>query len=82
MLESKQHQIAEAERLPIPTVLAIVDGKLCGAASGKTLAVVSPINGDTIATIPDCEAADVDRAVAGARKAFASRSWQGMGRRH
>jgi 4-(gamma-glutamylamino)butanal dehydrogenase len=61
MLESKQHQIAEAERLPIPTVLAIVDGKLCGAASGKALAVVSPINGDTIATIPDCEAADVDR---------------------
>ena len=78
MLETKQHQIAEAERLPIPTVQTIVDGKLCDAASGKTLAVVSPINGETIAAIPDCEAADVDCAVAGARKAFVSRSWQGM----
>ena len=78
MLESKQRQIAEAEQLPIPTVRAIIDGKPSGAASGKTLAVVSPINGDTIAAIPDCEGADVDRAVAGARKAFASRSWQGM----
>ena len=35
---------------------------------GKTLAVVSPINGDTIAAIPDCETADVDRAPATARR--------------
>src|SRR5262249_42038630 len=78
MLESKQRQIAEAEQLPIPTVRAIIDGKPSAAASGETLAVVSPINGDTIAAIPECEGADVDRAVAGARNAFASRSWQGM----
>ena len=31
-----------------------------------------------IAAIPDCEAADVDRAVAGARRAFEARRWQGM----
>ena len=67
MLESKQRQIADAEKLPIPTVQAIIDGKLCGAMSGKTLAVVSPIDGATIAAIPDCETTDVDRAVAGAR---------------
>ncbi len=67
MLNSKQHQIAEAEKLPIPTVQAIIDGKPSGSASGKTLAVVSPINGDTIAAIPDCEAVDIDRAAAGAR---------------
>jgi acyl-CoA reductase-like NAD-dependent aldehyde dehydrogenase len=78
MLESKQRQIAEAERLPIPTVQAIIDGKLTGAASGKTLAIVSPIDGKTVAAIPDCETPDIDRAVAGARKAFESRRWQGM----
>ena len=78
MLESKQRQIAEAQRLPIPTVQAIIDGKLTGAASGKTLAVISPIDGETIAAIPDCETPDIDRAVAGARKAFESRRWQGM----
>jgi hypothetical protein len=42
------------------------DGKLTGALSGKTLDVVSPIDGKTIAAIPDCETADVDHAVAGA----------------
>jgi acyl-CoA reductase-like NAD-dependent aldehyde dehydrogenase len=78
MLESKQRQIADAEKLPIPTVQAIIDGKLTGALSGKTLEVVSPIDGKTIAAIPDCDTADVDRAVAGARRAFEARSWQGM----
>ena len=70
MLDSKQSQIAEAARLPIPTTQAIIDGKLTGAVSGKTLAVVSPIDGETIAAIPDCEKPDVDRAVSGARRAF------------
>jgi acyl-CoA reductase-like NAD-dependent aldehyde dehydrogenase len=78
MLEKKQRQIADAEKLPIPTVQAIIDGKLTGALSGRTLAVVSPIDGKTIAEIPDCETADVDRAVAGARRAFEARRWQGM----
>ena len=40
MLESKQRQITDAEKLPIPTVQAIIDGKLTGALSGKTLDVV------------------------------------------
>jgi 4-(gamma-glutamylamino)butanal dehydrogenase len=78
MLDNKQRQIADAEKLPIPTAQAIIDGKLSGALSGKTLAVVSPIDGRTIAAIPDCETADVDRAVAGARRAFEARRWQGM----
>jgi hypothetical protein len=49
MLEKKQRQIADAEKLPIPTVQAIIDGKLTGALSGKTLDVVSPIDSKTIA---------------------------------
>jgi gamma-glutamyl-gamma-aminobutyraldehyde dehydrogenase len=78
MSEKKQHEIAQAERLPIPIAQAIIDGKPSAAASGKTLSVVSPIDGQTIAALPDCDAGDVDRAVAGARKAFESRRWQGM----
>jgi hypothetical protein len=53
MLESKQRQIADVEKLPIPTVQAIVDGKLTDALSAKTLPVVSPIDGKTITAIPD-----------------------------
>ena len=33
MLDSKQRQITDAEKLPIPTVQAIIDGKLTGALS-------------------------------------------------
>ena len=40
--------------------------------------MVSPIDRKTIAAIPDCDTADVDRAVAGTRHAFEARSWQGM----
>ena len=77
MPDDKQRDIAQVEKLPIPISQAIIDGKRSAAVSGKTLAVVSPIDGQTIAAIPDCEAGDVDRAVSGARKAFASRRWQG-----
>jgi hypothetical protein len=35
MLESKQRQITDAEQLPIPTVQAIIDGKLTGALADR-----------------------------------------------
>jgi acyl-CoA reductase-like NAD-dependent aldehyde dehydrogenase len=76
MLDAQQ--IASFTAAPPPTVQAIIDGKLTGAASGKTFDVVSPIDGAIIATLPDCDTADVDRAVAGARKAFESRCWAGL----
>jgi hypothetical protein len=80
MLDIKQHDIAQAEKLPIPIAQAIIDGKPAAAAAGKTLPVISPIDGAVIAALPDCDTPDVDRAVAGARKAFESRRWQGMSR--
>jgi acyl-CoA reductase-like NAD-dependent aldehyde dehydrogenase len=78
MLDAKQREINRLSRLPIPTVLAAIDGKLAGAQSGRMRPVVSPIDGKTIAEIPDCDSADVDRAVAAARRAFQSRRWSGM----
>ena len=41
-----------------------------GAASGETLAVIDPASGETFARVAAGDAADVDRAVAAARKAF------------
>ena len=76
MLEAARNHPCRS--LPVPVVQAIIDGRLCGAASGKTFPVISPIDGATIAAIPDCEARDVDRAVAGARRAFEARHWQGL----
>jgi acyl-CoA reductase-like NAD-dependent aldehyde dehydrogenase len=65
-------------RSPVPTTSITIGGTLGQALSGRTRPVVSPIDGSHLADIPDCDAADVDRAVAAARKAFAARHWQGM----
>jgi len=48
MLDAKQREIAQMEKLPVPTVQAIIYGKLTAAASGKTMPVVSPIDGEFI----------------------------------
>ena len=45
------------------------------AASGETFARINPATGVEIAQVAACDAADVDRAVAGARAAFESGVW-------
>ena len=48
----------------------LIDGEWVAAASGRTLEVMDPATGKAIATVPDAQAADVDRAVKAARRAF------------
>lgn len=55
---------------------AFIDGVYAPAASGRTFARVSPIDGRVIAAVAACEAADVDRAVAAARRAFEAGTWR------
>ena len=57
---------------------AFVGGKFIDAASGKTFPTVSPIDGKVIAAIAECDAIDVDRAVAAARAAFEKGVWRNM----
>jgi gamma-glutamyl-gamma-aminobutyraldehyde dehydrogenase len=54
---------------------AFIDGQLCPAADGSTFASMNPANGRKIADVASCDAADVDRAVAAARRAFESGCW-------
>ena len=54
---------------------AFIDGAYVDAASGKTFACVSPINGQCRAQIAECEAEDIDRAVAASRRAFEAGAW-------
>ena len=54
---------------------AFIDGKFCPAASGKTYASINPANGKKITAIAACDASDINRAVAVARKAFADGRW-------
>ena len=54
---------------------AFIDGTYVDAASGETFDCVSPISGEVVASVAAGDAADVDRAVAGARAAFESGAW-------
>ena len=40
--------------------------------------VINPATGELITTVPDADAADVERAVAAARASFEKKSWRGM----
>ena len=55
--------------------LMLIDGELVSAASGKIFAVYNPASGAIIANVPAADKADVDLAVAAARRAFDERRW-------
>ena len=66
---------ARAAALNIET-RAFIDGAYVAARSGKTFARISPIDGRVIAQVADGDAADVDAAVAAARRAFDKGEWR------
>ncbi len=49
---------------------AFIGGSWCSAASGKMLTVRNPATGETVGTIPDCDAADTRSAIDAAASAF------------
>ena len=57
---------------------AFIDGAYVPARSGKTFAKTSPVDGRFLADIADCEAADIDVAVAAARAAFEDGRWRNL----
>ena len=48
----------------------LLDGQPVDAASGKTFTTVNPATGETLGVVAEADAADIDRAVASARKAL------------
>lgn len=59
----------------VPEGRAFIDGAFVDAASGAVFETLNPASGEVIATVASCDAADVDRAVAAARRAFRSGDW-------
>jgi aldehyde dehydrogenase (NAD+) len=55
-----------------------IGGKWVESASGKTFATYNPANGEVICQVAEGDKADVDRAVAAARKAFEEGPWPKM----
>ncbi|GMH39763.1 hypothetical protein BSKO_07661 [Bryopsis sp. KO-2023] len=56
----------------------VIDGEFLDASSGKTLPVIDPRTEDTIFQVAEADAADVDKAVHAARKAFDHGPWPKM----
>jgi len=65
---------ALAARIEVPK-LALINGRWQPAASGRTFACLSPIDGRKLADVADCQAEDVDAAVRNARQVFESGVW-------
>ncbi|OFW09413.1 MAG: betaine-aldehyde dehydrogenase [Acidobacteria bacterium RIFCSPLOWO2_02_FULL_59_13] len=57
---------------------ALIGGKWVDAKSGKTFETYDPSTGGVIAQVAECDAADVDAAVAAARQAFESGPWRAL----
>ena len=58
--------------------LAFIGGEFAAAKSGRVFPSVNPATGETLAEVAECDAADVDAAVAAARRAFDSGEWPRM----
>ncbi|MFN7573358.1 MAG: aldehyde dehydrogenase [Betaproteobacteria bacterium] len=59
----------------VPDGRALIDGVRVAAASGATFECFSPIDGRKLADVARGQAADIDAAVAGARRAFDDGRW-------
>jgi phenylacetaldehyde dehydrogenase len=67
--------IAQAVSADLQNYLAtsrklLINGKLVDAVSGKSFPVYDPSTGQVMAHVAEADAADVDKAVKAARKAF------------
>jgi 4-(gamma-glutamylamino)butanal dehydrogenase len=57
---------------------AVIDGRHQPSLSGRSFDNVTPRNGTVINRVVECDAADVDAAVAGARRAFEDGRWRNL----
>ena len=55
-----------------------IDGKFVSSAAGDEIAVVDPTSGLTVSVVPAGNAADIDKAVQAARRAFDVGPWRSM----
>ncbi len=69
--------LAAASHLQLRTQ-AFIDGRLQPAQDGSTFTRENPATGKPLAQVSSCGAADVDQAVAAARKAFEGGAWSRM----
>ncbi|MGE0241825.1 MAG: aldehyde dehydrogenase family protein, partial [Parvibaculaceae bacterium] len=57
---------------------AFINGRFTAAASGKTFDCISPIDGQALTKVAECDKVDVARAVTAARAVFEKGTWAQM----
>ncbi|MCY1001735.1 aldehyde dehydrogenase family protein [Myxococcus sp. MISCRS1] len=65
----------------LPVLQLLIDGQGVDPIEGGTFPVVNPATGEKVCDVPSATAADVDRAVKAARRAFESGPWSKMSAR-
>ncbi len=79
MTELTTREAVYAKRQTLkPRTRAFIDGDFVEAADGARFANESPVDGQVLAHVAACQSADVDAAVASARRAFESGVWRDM----
>ncbi len=73
--EQKTVDWRELAKALTPRTQAFIDGKYQPAVKGATFDCINPATGKSIAQVASCDTADVDLAVAGARRAFDAGHW-------
>ncbi|CUH64515.1 Aldehyde dehydrogenase PuuC [Thalassovita gelatinovora] len=68
-------QIETLRRLPVAPARHVIDGALHDASDGQVMQVVSPINGQSLTTLPRGTDADAQAAITSARCAFDDGRW-------
>src|SRR5438270_13686948 len=69
---------ARSSRPRIHQTQCFIGGQWLPAQSGKTFDTINPATEETIASVAEGDAADIDLAVKAARKAFESGDWPKM----
>ncbi len=70
-----QLSIDALRNLPVPDQSHLIDGRHEGAVEGGQLDVISPIDGGILTRIAEGSPADMQRAIAAARRAFEDGRW-------
>ena len=70
--------VVEAVKQKLKPQNLFINGRFEESVGDQKINVVNPATGELLTTVPDANMADVDRAVAAARKSFEKKSWRGM----
>jgi aldehyde dehydrogenase (NAD+) len=74
-------QQSSASKVKVSQTKMLIDNKWVSSVSGKTFETLNPATGEVIAHVAEGDAADVDKAVKAARKAFDGGPWRKMNAR-